>query len=129
MHELPITQGILDLVIEHAERAGGGRITDVHIVAGELSGVVDECIVFYWDIISDGTAAERARLHIRRVPLEFECRECGAVFPPRDDDFACPTCEGDSVRVASGDGVRVEAIDVEPFATATVAVENRGEDP
>jgi hydrogenase nickel incorporation protein HypA/HybF len=118
MHELPITQGILDVVLEHAHRGGGGRVTDVHVVAGELSGVVDECIVFYWDVISRETLAEGARLRIRRVPLEFECRGCGAVFPPGDDDFACPTCGGDRVRVVSGDGVRVEAIDVEPLAAA-----------
>jgi hydrogenase nickel incorporation protein HypA/HybF len=113
MHELPITKGILDLVVEHADRASAGRVTDVHVKAGELSGVVDDCIAFYWDIISRGTVAEGARLHIRRVPLEFECRACGVVFPPAGEDFTCPTCGGVSVRVASGDGVRVEAIDVE----------------
>jgi hydrogenase nickel incorporation protein HypA/HybF len=129
MHELPITQGILDLVLEHAARAGGGRVTDVHVVAGELSGVVDECIVFYWDLISEDTIAERARLHIRRVPLEFECRQCGAVFPPRDDDFGCAACGSDSVRVVSGDGVRVESIDVEPLAAAAASVQNPRQEP
>ncbi|MBT8484751.1 MAG: hydrogenase maturation nickel metallochaperone HypA [Phycisphaerales bacterium] len=128
MHELPITQGILDLVVEHAGRAGAARVTDVHVVAGELSGVVDECIGFYWEIISRETIAAGACLHIRRVPLAFECRGCGARFAHEDGDFTCPTCGDASVRVASGDGVRVEAIDVEEVADAVTTGQNRAEE-
>ena len=32
MHELPITQSILDLVVDHARRAGATRVTDVHLI-------------------------------------------------------------------------------------------------
>jgi len=121
MHELPITQTMLDLVLEHADRAGGGRVTDIHVVIGALSSYVDDSIQFYWDIISRGTPADGARLHFRRVPLQFECRTCHALFTPDGESFRCTACSSDRVRVAAGDEMRVEAIEVEeaPAASAT----------
>lgn len=113
VHELPITQGILEIVLEHATRAGAARVTDIHVVLGELSSYVDDSIEFYWEIISRGTAAERARLHFERVPLRFECGDCGERFLPQGATFACPACGGERVRVEGGDELRVEAIDVE----------------
>ena len=80
MHELPITQSILEIVLDHARRAGGGRITGINLVIGELSNVVDDCIQFYWDAISEGTPAEGALLHFERIPLRLECRDCEMVF-------------------------------------------------
>ena len=118
MHELPITQAVLDLVLEHADRAGAERITDIQLVIGELSSYVDDSIQFYWDIISRDTPAEGARLHFRRVPLQFECRDCRAVFTPDGESFRCTACSSEHVRVAAGDELRVEAIDVEEAPAA-----------
>jgi len=119
MHELPITQNILDLALEHTAKAGGGRITGIHLVVGELSRVVDDCIQFYWDLISEGTPAEGAVLHFKRTPLVFSCRDCKKTFEPQDDlTYRCPGCGGSRVRVEGGDEFRLEALDVEPLETA-----------
>jgi hydrogenase nickel incorporation protein HypA/HybF len=113
MHELSITQGLLDLVLQHAARAGGGRVTGVHIVSGEMSGIVDDSVQFYWDVISAGTAAAGARLHFRRVPLRFECLACGSPFSPAGVSFDCTACGSGRVRVAAGREFRLDAIDLE----------------
>lgn len=113
MHELPITKGILDIVLEHANDQ---RVSDVHLVVGELAGAVDDCVQFYWDILSEGTPAAGARLHFRRIPLEFACGDCGATFTPAQEDYTCPGCHGANVGVAAGDDLRVEAIDIETGA-------------
>ncbi|HEX2994458.1 MAG TPA: hydrogenase maturation nickel metallochaperone HypA, partial [Anaerolineales bacterium] len=73
MHELAVTQSILDLALKHADQAAAKRVTDIHIVMGELSSNVDDSIQFYWEIIAKGTLAEGAQLHFQRVPAEFEC--------------------------------------------------------
>jgi len=113
MHELAITQGILDLVLEHAAKAGAARVTAIDVVVGELSGYVPDSIQFYWDALSEGTAARGATLRFRRVPLRFACEACGALFAPNGRDFNCTACGGARVRVAGGRELRVEAIDVE----------------
>ncbi len=112
MHELPITQSLLDIVLDHASRVGASRVTDVHLVVGDLAGVSSDCVEFYWEIVSRETPAEGARLHFRRVPLQFECRECGVVFERSSEGFECPSCGAEQVHVVSGDDCRLEAIDV-----------------
>ncbi|MGD8998651.1 MAG: hydrogenase maturation nickel metallochaperone HypA, partial [Anaerolineae bacterium] len=67
MHELSVTESLLEIALRHAARAGAARITRLNIVVGELSSIVDESVQFYWDIVSRGTMAEGAELHFERV--------------------------------------------------------------
>jgi hydrogenase nickel incorporation protein HypA/HybF len=76
MHELPVTQSILKIALEHAGKANSKCITDLHVVTAELSSMVDDSIQFYWDIIAKDTIAEGATLHFRRVAVEMQCRSC-----------------------------------------------------
>ncbi len=113
MHELAVTQGILDLVLEAVRREGGGRVTAIGLVVGELASIVDDSVQFYWDIIAENTPAAGAQLRFKRVPMQFECRACRALFEPEGGRFACLHCRSDDVRVAAGDELRVEFIDLE----------------
>ena len=75
MHELAITQSILNIVLRHPEQAGAQRVTDIHIVMGELSTNVDDSIQFYWDIIARETPAEGAEHRVEVVRKEIEILE------------------------------------------------------
>ena len=114
MHELPVTQSILDIALKHAQKADARRITDLHIVMGELSKLVDESIQFYWDIIAKDTIAEGAKLHFRIIPTEFQCMACFEKYHPDDtDSFQCPNCGSVGVKIVAGEEFSLEAIDVE----------------
>ncbi len=114
MHELSVTQSILNIAIRHAEQAGAARITDIRLVLGQLSSIVDDSVRFYWGIIAAGTIAEEAQLHFQRRPAQMQCQACGAAFAlAASDDFACPQCGGGDVRVTGGEEFYVESIDVE----------------
>jgi hydrogenase nickel incorporation protein HypA/HybF len=110
MHELAVTTSVLTLSLEHAQNA---HITDIHLVIGQLSSMVDDSVQFYWDIISQGTAAEGARLHFQRIAAELECSACGRRYGLTGDDFLCPECGSAQVRVTAGEEFYLEAIDVE----------------
>jgi hydrogenase nickel incorporation protein HypA/HybF len=117
VHELAITENLLRIALRHAQASGAARITDLYLVVGQLSSLVDDSVQFYWDIISQGTSAEHARLHFRRVPAELECRNCGHRFMLNDQpDFICPQCSGLSVHLISETIFRLEAIDIETEA-------------
>jgi hydrogenase nickel incorporation protein HypA/HybF len=111
MHELAVTQSLLQLALSHAN---GGRVTDLYLVIGQLSSFVDDSVQFYWDIISEGTPAQGAKLHFQRVPAEMECTECQHRYRLSADQMACPLCDSAQVRLVSGDQFYLEAIDVEP---------------
>jgi len=104
---------VLDIALRHAEDAGAQRITDLYLVIGDLSSIVDDSIQFYWDIISRGTLAEGATLHFDRVPTKMYCFECGKTYLPEKGTLACPHCGSTLVQVAGGDEFRLESIEVE----------------
>ena len=113
MHELPITQSILEIALRHAREAGADQICDLYLVIGQLASIVDDSVQFYWDFVSKGTPAEGARLHFRRIPAAFRCRNCGRSFQLSEGDFACPDCGSSSLQITAGEEFYVEAIDVE----------------
>ena len=113
MHELSITESILKIALDHAEKAKARRITDLHIVMGELASMVDDSIQFYWEIIAKDTIAEKATLHFRRVAAELQCMTCFEKYHPTDKELVCPNCHGVDAKIIKGEEFALESIDVE----------------
>ncbi len=113
MHEMAITQSILDIAIDHAQRCGAARVSELNLVIGQLSTVVDDSVQFYWDIISKDTLCEGATLNFERIPAQMNCLDCGHTYALSRGLEACPHCGGFQVRVLTGDEFRLESIEVE----------------
>jgi hydrogenase nickel incorporation protein HypA/HybF len=113
MHELAVTQSVLEIVLRHARRAGGARVSAIHLVVGQLSSIVDDSVAFYWESVARGTPAEGARLCFRRIPARLRCEACGGEFPWPEESLDCPACASHSVRLTAGDEFSVEAIEVD----------------
>ncbi len=114
MHELSVTESILEIALRHAREANATRITNLYLVIGQLASIVDDSVQFYWDIISKNTLAEGATLHFHRIPATFTCLDCNHQYSPANDGYSCPNCQSDHVKVTSGDQFFMEAIDIEP---------------
>ena len=113
MHELSITESILEIALRHAGQAKARRIIGLHLVIGQLASIVDDSVQFYWDIISAGTLAEGARLNFRRIPAELLCLDCQHRYPVDGQNLVCPVCQSTHVKVAAGTEFSLEAIDIE----------------
>jgi len=113
MHELTITQSMLDLALQYAEKAGAHRITHINLVVGEISGVVDQSVQFYFDLLSKDTLAEGGKLVISMQPARFRCAACGNEFPMQDRSWICPACQALGGEVISGREFYMESIEVE----------------
>jgi len=113
MHELPVTESILEISLRHATAAGAKQITDVYLVIGQLASIVDDSVQFYWDIVSKDTPAEGAKLHFRRIPTELLCLDCNIRYKPAPMEMGCPTCDGVHVKVIAGEEFYLESIQVE----------------
>jgi hydrogenase nickel incorporation protein HypA/HybF len=118
MHELGVTQSILQVVLEHAQKAGAGRVQRIHLVVGDLAGVVGESIQFYFDFISRETLAQGAELVLRRDPARFRCPACGHEYEGESAAspgllWACPQCGEMRPEVIGGRLLQVESIEVD----------------
>jgi hydrogenase nickel incorporation protein HypA/HybF len=113
MHELSVTQSILEIALRHAEKAGAKKILQLNLTIGQLSSIVDDSVQFYWDIVSEDTIAKGAKLNFKRIPAVLQCLECNHRYAPTDEELACPTCNSTQIKVVSGQEFLLESIDVE----------------
>jgi hydrogenase nickel incorporation protein HypA/HybF len=113
VHELAVTENLLEIAVRHAAAAEARRVTDLHLVIGELATIVGDSVQFYWDIISKGTLCEGARLHIERIAAELSCLDCGTRYRLDGGLVECPSCSGRRVSVVAGNEFRLDSIDVE----------------
>lgn len=110
MHEMSITQGIIDLCLEHA---GDRRIRSLDVEIGELSSVVPEAIEFCFEACSRETLLEGARLNIIRIPGLGQCLECGQDTLLTELYGSCRHCNSNRVTIVSGEELRVREIEVD----------------
>jgi hydrogenase nickel incorporation protein HypA/HybF len=113
VHELSITQSMMDIVLDQAKAADAKKVTRINVVIGELSGVVSDCVQFYFDFLKKGNVTEEATLEFKLVPIELRCRDCQAVFNPNGSSWVCPKCNGSGLEVVHGQESYVESIEVE----------------
>lgn len=113
MHELAITESILEIALRHAQAQNATKITDLYIVMGQWSSLVDDSVQFYWDMISDGTIAQGTNLHFERIQTELTCLDCGKLYQPDAETLPCPNCQGTRLKVTKGEEFRLDSIEIE----------------
>ena len=113
MHELAITEGIIRAAIPEAEKYGAKRILKIHLKIGELSGVLPECIQYYFDIASKGTIAEKALLTVEKIPAAIACPDCGYEGAVDRKKIRCPQCGGINFRLTGGREYFVDSMEAE----------------
>ena len=113
MHELPVTQNLLELALQHAEKAEASQILRLNITIGNLASIIDDSVQFYWDIISKDTLAEGAQLNFNRIPIEMKCLDCSTSYQPEDGISVCPECDSNRVNVVRGQEFFLDSIDIE----------------
>jgi len=113
MHELAITQSILDIAKKAAEEHDAKRVQSVRIMLGEYSGVVPQCIQYYFDVISKDTIAEGAVLDIQRLPVVIHCNVCSKESRIERLHVSCPLCGSTDLKLIQGREFYIESLEVE----------------
>jgi hydrogenase nickel incorporation protein HypA/HybF len=113
MHELAVTENIINVVTRHAEAAGAQRVVRIHLVIGELASIVDDCIQFYFDFMSRDTIMNEAKLVFERVPITLRCQACQHEWQPTTGDWVCPNCSAAQAQVVAGREFSIDHIEVE----------------
>lgn len=113
MHELAITEQIAEIAIRHGEKNHAQQVTDLYLVIGELSTVIDDSVQFYWDLITDQTICEGAKLHFNRIPAIFRCLDCEKEYRLSGGELTpCPQCGSTRMEVLQGKEFHLESINI-----------------
>jgi hydrogenase nickel incorporation protein HypA/HybF len=95
MHELPVIDSILKVVLRHAAENHARQVISVTLLVGALSDLENEWMQRYFDQLSKGTIAASAVLKISRVPVIVACQSCQVEFeiaPHEKTEIVCPGC-------------------------------------
>jgi hydrogenase nickel incorporation protein HypA/HybF len=115
MHELAITESVVEAV---TERLPDARITCVRLEIGALSGVVADSVRFCFDLVTEGTNLEGARLEITETGGRCRCRACGGDFEPDGPIPVCP-CGSADITVLSGQEFKIASVQCYSGGTAS----------
>lgn len=112
MHELSVTESILEIVLASAHANDAIEVTDISLTIGALSSIIDDSVQFYWDHISKDTIAENARLHFNRVVATLKCRDCGTEYELNQELMPCPNCSSINLEIISGEEFQINHIEI-----------------
>jgi len=110
LHELAITQNIVDIVLKEAPDR---KVKNITIVIGELAGIIEDSVRFCFDLVAADTSVKGAALTFQRVPARIRCNQCDFEFKMDNGDWACPRCGNLGGQVIQGRECYVESIEVE----------------
>lgn len=108
MHEMAITQSVVDAVCEHA---AGRRVHSVTLEIGALCAIVPEAMEFCFGLATEGTVADGATLDVNIRQGTARCRSCAARFALDDPILLC-RCGSADVEVLEGRDMKILSMEV-----------------
>ena len=112
MHEMSLTESIVEIAVEAALKERAERVTRIRVDVGQLSHVEPEALEFCFAAVARGTLAEGAKLEIARVPGEGFCPDCGRTVAIAERFSPCPECGGFRVQMTAGDELKVREMEI-----------------
>jgi hydrogenase nickel incorporation protein HypA/HybF len=113
VHELAIAQNVLEVVLQEASRHGLAQVNSIRIQVGALAAVVPDALSFCFQMISQHTVADGARLDIETIPVVARCHHCNDNFTMENHMFVCPACQEPVIDLISGRELLVASIEGE----------------
>ena len=113
MHEMSLTESLVELIENEQQKQGFARVRTVRLAIGALGHVEADAIRFCFDAIARGTIVEGAQLDIRMVPGQAWCLDCAETVRVSDRAGACPVCGRRQLQIAGGDDLRLTELEVD----------------
>ena len=114
MHELSITQNILEDSIREAQKQNAVRIRTITWFSdGTICGIVPDCIQMYMDVIAQDTIAQGVKIEAHVLPLKVHCNDCGLESEITRKSIACPGCGSLKLKVLSGREFLIDSLEVD----------------
>lgn len=105
MHELPVIEKIVDIVLNTARKYQIKEIQAINLEIGELSHLEEEWMQHYFDYLSQDTLAQGAKLKIDKIPARMRCSKCENEFEfdlSTGGKNTCHFCGSKNTKLISG---------------------------
>jgi hydrogenase nickel incorporation protein HypA/HybF len=100
VHELGITQGIIDRARDAARAAGARRVTALYLTMTPAADFTQESIEMYFEMLAgEDEFFAGARLHFAHEAVAGTCLKCGDEFSTDAPQPSCPRCGSLAVRL------------------------------
>jgi hydrogenase nickel incorporation protein HypA/HybF len=113
VHEMSLSQGMLELIEEGARREGFAKVKTVWLEIGRLATVEAEALRFCFDVVTRGSCAEGAQLVIEHTPGQAWCLACDSSVVIEATLADCPKCGSARLQVTGGSDMRIKELEVE----------------
>lgn len=115
MHELQVTNRMLEIVLDHAKKNNVNKVLAIHLEIGELRDFEPTWIQHYFDYLSRDTVAADAKLVVEKIPITMGCQTCGTSFVAKLDgpeEIRCTACDSPACSLMGGNEYRVKHVEV-----------------
>lgn len=113
MHESSIARQLLAVVLARAAEERATRVALVRGWVAETEALSTESLAFHFAAHARGTVAAGARLQLRLIRVEAQCRSCGLTYTPDHHVTVCPECGGADAALSGPTGLGLETLEVE----------------
>lgn len=114
MHEASIATELINIAIRECNKNRFTKVESIKIIVGRATGVMTDALLFAFNILKEGTPAEKANLTIEEIPVRGICKDCEKEFESNENYliFECPNCGSFSINLISGKELNITEMEV-----------------
>jgi len=113
MHEISITQNILDDVEHCLSNEQYSKVINIKIKVGEFTALDPSSLQFCYKALTNGTKLENTELIIEIIPLVCHCNNCKEETHIDNFLFICEKCGSNDIDIISGQELILSEINVD----------------
>jgi hydrogenase nickel incorporation protein HypA/HybF len=102
MHEMSLVQSIIEIIDEYAKKENFKKVESISLSFGKASTVVPAALEFAFEVLSENTIAQGARLEFDIKPVVIYCLSCDKNFEIDSYEAVCPVCNGGEIMLTGG---------------------------
>jgi len=113
LHELSLCRMILEIVDEQVAKLNCTRVKTIYLELGELAAIDKAALLFGFEVVSQGTVAEKASLELIDVEGLGFCESCQKQVRLKRYHEGCTDCGQFALRIIQGEGLQFKSMEVE----------------
>ena len=116
MHELSLTEGLVQQALSEAEKANAKKVISVSVSIGAMSGVFKDSIEFCYPLVAEGSILHGSDLIIEDIPVKIMCKSCqieSELENIKNILFSCPKCNSTEIKVIAGKDFKLTSMEIE----------------